>query len=277
MQGFYAYPSSPHVIKQVIQAAVERLNSSSGLNITTWEENDVAGYPLITPIIGSIDQADFLLADISRLNFNVTFEIGYAIAKSKRVFLTLNSGLKKDGLIDSVGIFDTLGYESYENSEQLTKLIQKIKSIEALPVNFAVDRRAPVYVVETPRRDELTLTLVSRIKKARLKFRSYNPAEDPRLSALDAIKKVAGSFGVAIPLLSSEMYNHDVHNIRAAFVAGLAVGFGIPFIVVQHFGGPIPLDVRDFAKTSRRTEGRGSGICGRDNRTSANVRTRSAG
>lgn len=252
LQGFYAYPSSPPIIKQVIQAAVARVDSS--LNIHTWEENDVAGYPLLTPILNNIDQSDFLLADISRLNFNVTFEIGYAIAKRKRIFLTLNAGLKKDTLIDSVGIFDTLGYESYENSDQLSKIIQTINSIDPLPIDHPVDRRAPVYIVETPRRDEMTLTLVSRIKKARLKYRSFNPAEDPRLSALDAIKKVAGSFGVAVPLLSAEMYNHEVHNLRAAFVAGLAFGFGLPFLLVQHYGGPVPLDVRDFANTIKHPD-----------------------
>lgn len=252
MKGFYAYPSFPPVIGQVITSSADLL--SSGVEFTTWEENDIAGYPLLSPILSNIDDSDFLLADISRLNFNVTFEVGYAIARGKRVFLTQNASLKKDERVEAVGIFDTLGYQTYSNSVELADLVQRIRSTEPLPTNYPADRRAPVYIVETPRRDEMTLTLVSRIKKARLKFRSFNPAEDPRLSALDAVKKVAGSFGVAIPLLSTEMYDYDVHNLRAAFVAGLAFGFGLPLLLVQHLGGPIPLDVRDFAKTIKHPD-----------------------
>lgn len=253
MHAFYAYPSDPPAVGQMIRSAKEKVNPAL-CEISIWEENDVAGYPLISPILTHIDQAEVLLADISKLNFNVTFEIGYSIAKGKRVFLTRNSGLKRDPLIDLVGIFDTIGYEAYENSDSLAKLLRKIKSIEPLPIKYLLDRRAPVYVVETPRRDELTLTLVSKIKKARLKYRSFNPAEDTRLSAIDAIKQVASSFGVVVPLLSSEMENADIHNIRAAFVAGLAFGFGTPCLLVQHYGGPVPLDLRDYVKTIKHPD-----------------------
>jgi hypothetical protein len=52
-------------------------------------------------------------------------------------------------------------------------------------------------------------------KKARLKYRSFIPIEDTRMSAEDAIKSVASSFGVAIPLLSKDMEGANVHNIGA--------------------------------------------------------------
>jgi hypothetical protein len=253
MRGFYAFPSLPTLIGQTIQTALAGLNPAV-CQITTWQENDIAGYPLVSPILASIDQSDFLAADISSLNFNVTFEIGYAIAKNKRVFLTRNSSLKKDALTDIVGIFDTLGYETYNNSDALVKLLRTINKIEPLPINYPADRRAPVYVVEPPRRDELTLTLISKLKKSRLKYKSYNPSEDTRLSATDAIKKVVGSFGVVVPLLSKEMEDSDLHNIRAAFVAGLAFGSGLPFLAAQHLGGPVPLDIRDFAKTIKHPD-----------------------
>jgi hypothetical protein len=251
MRGFFAYPSYPPQIGQVIQIAVGRLNPQ--FNITVWEENDVAGYPVISPILNNINQADLLIADVTRLNLNVTFEIGYAIAKDKRVFITRNEGLMKDPLIDLVGIFD-LGYETYDNSETLAKVLKQINSLDAIPTKYPIDRRAPVYIVEPPHRNELTLTLISKLKKTRLKYRSFNPAEDSRLSATDAIKKVAGSFGVVVPLLSKEMQDAELHNIRAAFAAGLALGFGLPFLAVQHHGGPVPVDIRDFAETIKHPD-----------------------
>ena len=78
--------------------------------LVPWEANDVAGYCLTDPVLERIGSADIILADITRLNFNVTYEIGYAIGKQKRVYLVRNKALTPDDkLVREVGIFDTLG------------------------------------------------------------------------------------------------------------------------------------------------------------------------
>jgi hypothetical protein len=64
--------------------------------------------------------------------------------------------------------------------------------------------------------------LVSRTKKARWRYRSFNPDEDVRLSALDAIRHVAQSAGVITPLQPASIHNAKEQNIRAMFVSGLA-------------------------------------------------------
>jgi len=48
-------------------------------------------------------------ADITRLNFNVTYELGYAIGLGKRGLPLVSKALKTDEqLINRVGIYDTL-------------------------------------------------------------------------------------------------------------------------------------------------------------------------
>ena len=74
------------------------------------------------------------------------------------------------------------------------------------------------------------------------------------MAAMEAIKHVASSHGVIIPVLSPMMRDRDIHNIRAAFISGLAHGMGKPTLILQDEGGEVPLDILDFAKTYRRLE-----------------------
>jgi hypothetical protein len=55
---------------------------------------------------------------------------------------------------------------------------------------------------------------------------------------------------VVIPLLSSSAVGAEVHNMRGAFLAGLANGMEKALCILQHGEDPVPLDYRDFVSTS---------------------------
>ena len=99
MKAFYAYPSSIADVTQVIHAAKRTLSATRrDLDLQLWEENDISGRPLTDPIFEGIAGADILVADITAMNFNVTFEIGYAIGLGKRIYRTrLGQNLQPPG------------------------------------------------------------------------------------------------------------------------------------------------------------------------------------
>ena len=189
------------------------------------------------------------------LNENVTFEIGYAIGSKKRCLLFVNSAQSGDHeLANRIGVFDTLGYERYENSETLTKLMVNRTDYSSMEFEVGINHQQPVYIVEPAKKNDAHLKLVSRTKKARWKYRSFNPDEDIRLSALDAIRHVAQSAGVIAPLQAASIQNSREHNIRAMFVAGLAVALEIPTLIIHAAEFSPPLDVRDFTKKYRHPD-----------------------
>ena len=249
--AFIAYPGKPPQIGYCIQAAVENLNRQQNrIEYTTWEENDIAGRPLVAPIFTKIDKSCLIVADVTKLNFNVTYEIGYSIGHNRRVFLVRNSTVESDDdLARLVGIFDTLGYENYENSDQLTELLLDQLDLAPLGTVGSLDRKSPTYILETPQRSEAMLRMVGRIKKARLQYRSFAPSEDTRLAALEAIAHVSNSYGVLIPLLEPAATDSTIHNMRAAFIAGLSHGMNKITLILRAKNGSAPLDLRDFAKT----------------------------
>lgn len=97
-------------------------------------------------------------------------------------------------------------------------------------------------------RDDFARQQHGQVKKARLEFRTFDPEEHGRLPSGEAINNVAQSLGVITSLLPSVREDAEVHNFRAAFVAGLAMGMDKPLLLLQEGEEPVPLDYRDLVK-----------------------------
>jgi hypothetical protein len=245
--AFYAYPSTPNELVQSIRTAIVGFNGiSSKFILEGWERNDISGIPLVEPIFAKISSGAFLAADVTYVNENVSFEIGYAIGIKKRCLLFVNGLLSGDReLANNIGIFDTLGYERYEESKSLAGLLHNRTEFKPIEFEAAINHQQPVYIVEPAKKNDAHLMLVSRTKKARWRYRSFNPDEDIRLSALEAIRHVAQSAGVIAPLQAESIQHSKEHNIRAMFVAGLSYALEIPTLIIHPAELSPPLDVRD--------------------------------
>lgn len=257
--GFVAYASQPAWVGDTIEAGLERLAQQIGPGkYGSWAENDIAGRFLADPILERIEGAQCLVADISSLNFNVTYEVGYAIAKGKRVVLVRNRAHTGDEVAKAdlrrVGIFDTLGFREYENGDEFAAILREIKDFDGLPIPTVVDTTTPVWMLQFPFNTEVQGRLIARLKKARLRFRSFDPSEQARLAANDAIESVANAYGVVIPLATNDMVDARIHNLRAAFSAGLSHGLAKSTLLLQSGDDPVPLDYRDLVQHYRHAK-----------------------
>lgn len=255
--AFVAYPSRDPQLLGIMRSSIQKANATASLiRFDSWEFNDIPGTPLISPILEKIDDSSFIVADITFLNPNVVYEIGFAIGKGKRVFLTrYRHSVGDRDMARRVGIFDTLGYFEYDDADHLATRLSTPIDETPLPFSLKVDVRAPAYVVEPPEKGTAATMMTSRLKKARYRYRSFNPTEDSRLSAVDAIRQVAISAGILVTLEHEQARDWAViHNLRALFVAGLADGMGKPLLILCPDGYDAPLDVRDEVKPYRYPE-----------------------
>jgi hypothetical protein len=255
--GFVAYASEPIEIGQTIEAALTayRRRKGESASLRSWKVNDIAGRFLAEPILDHIRASKCLIADISTLNFNVTYEIGFSIGLGRRTFLIRNRSVQADGAeMRRVGIFDTLGFQSYENASDLEAYILSMKDFSPLLPTKSPDPTNPIYLLQYPFNTDVQNRIVARVKRARLRFRSFDPSEMSRLSANEAIEGVASAFGVLVPLANNTMTDARVHNLRAAFVAGLAHGMERTTLLMQQGEDPVPLDYRDLVKSFKHPE-----------------------
>lgn len=252
-KDFIAYASSP----QVIGEAIEPINKSL-TEYKTWSQMDVLGNSINQEIWDAIDNCDNFVGDISVLNHNVIYEIGYAIGKKKNILLTSNKAVNEASKehIKEIGIFDTLGYKEYQNSIEFRDILQNEVGQNRIKFESNLQDRTstPIYLLEAKIKTDQVVRITSKIKKSALGYRSFDPVESTRLSPMDAISSVASSIAVVVSWLPESMSDSFNHNIRASFLAGLAHGMGKILYILQIYDSKTPIDLKESGYTCATSE-----------------------
>lgn len=253
---FVAYASRDEDNAAIVFEGVRRANSRPlPYKFEPWPYNDVVGRSLISPIIENIEQSPYVVADITYFNLNVVYEIAFAIGRQRRVILLKNSSIDGDkDLAKKVGIFDTLGYIEFSSVEDVRDILSAHYEEAPLSVAARLDKKAPIYVIEPGAGRHADVIVSSRIKKAGFKYRSFNPSEHMRMSAIETLRQVAASSGIVARLQEPDVRGSDIHNVRACFAIGLADGMGKPTLILHPPEVAVPLDLRDVAKPYRQPE-----------------------
>lgn len=245
-QHFVAYASQDKIHAETIRSAA--LESTSALiEYRTWREKDASGAPLGGSVERWIADAEGMVADITFVNDNVTYEIGLAIGLGRPLRLIRNESIALDDL-KAVGLLDTLLRDSFKTRNELVDVLTKSPA----PANHwrppHRNKEQPIFVLTPPTPTPFTTSLLSAVKKkARFKFRSFNNREISRLPALEAYDHAAASFGVIVTWQDTQSSDSRRNNQRAAFLFGIARGLEIPAILIAHDRSQLPSDISDLA------------------------------
>ena len=191
--AFFAFPSEPRNLRQTVEDAVSKSPANATLEITPWPKLNVVGLKLDDLIRDRINQADVLIADVTFPNFNVYYEIGYALALRKAVVPTSNSSFKDSKANASlIGVFDTIGQVRYENSDQLSA---QLYSCKFLPwVNKYVlpqDHNQPLFLLDTYRKTDFRNWLVQNIGNSQVQHLVLQAVD--RTAACDEVWLAVGA------------------------------------------------------------------------------------
>lgn len=249
--GFVAYPEASKIVTDAILGAIE-LPCQNGLKFKPWQKMNIVGFKVDDLIRDEINGATVLAADITYPNPNVFYEIGYAIGVGKPVIPIVNVAIDRSvQRIQKIGLFDTLGWATYNNAEDLHDLLSKWNSSAwASTYTRKKNHSQPLFILDTLKKTDFRNHIFHAVENSHLQFRSFDPSEVPRLTAAQAIAEVSSSAGIILPLLSLEVVDAEMHNLRASFALGLAHGFSVEALVIQYEHQPAPLDFRDFITNS---------------------------
>jgi len=259
-KGFFAYASAPPSISETIKAAVESINKIQVARLLTWESLQVGGKYLISEICSAIDEANFFCADVTTINANVLFELGYAIARDKRIWLIRDDSYtdaKKE--FDQLRMLTTVGYSPYVNVDQIIKGFFFEKPHETL--EETIFRQSVQPTLGPKGMEEAVVYLKSRVdteasvRVTRVLQDSKLPlvVDDPSETSVQPLswytQKLFGAISLATHFLSPSRDGHKLHNARYALISGIARGFDVStLMLVEQSDLLAPIDYRDSLK-----------------------------
>jgi hypothetical protein len=250
-RGVLLYSSDPPAIAATIEAAAEILDrTDKDGHWATWRDFQTAGQIIFCSICRAMRFADFIVADVTTLNFNVLFEIGFALGLELPVIPIRDTTITKDRRdFDELGLLDVHGYVDFQNAEALAASLLERLPVAAIPAPATQPSDSPLYVVKGPIETEGAVRMMSVIKKSPLRFKTYDAVETPRLALQEARQRIGSSQALFAYLLSPDREGARVHNARCALLAGLAMATAKIVVLIQEGNVRQPIDYRDVVLT----------------------------
>lgn len=244
---FIAFSSNDRLHSETINNACVAASTAES-SFVSWVAKDNSGSPLGRTVEHWIEESDSIVADITYINDNVTYEIGYAIGQDKPVRLIRNDTVTPSDL-RSIGLVDSLLYDKFRTQNDLERLLRS-RSTPVIPWHpQSRNKDQPIFVLSPPKPTAFHTALFSAIKKGiRLKFRSFNPQEIARLTAEEAWEQVCSSFAVIVSWSDIQDLDSRRNNQRAALIFGMARGRKIPALLIANYRSSLPVDLKDQAE-----------------------------
>ena len=264
---FYAYPYEPRNIEETITAAIETLQTDgvirrSRLRFRKWSDSSESGKRLISTILEQIDRNQVFACDLTYPNPNVSFELGYAIARFKRIFASLNPTIARADRNYGRIYFSLLNmaFTAYQNHQNLAESLVEEKPWESLQDTLLEDRfhrqlprlEAPtLFYMKPPLNTDSVIAVQEQFSRS--VFGESIILDDPNEYSSQILEwyaeKILVADAVVVHLLSTEHENHRIHNLRASIVAGLSRGFRKPMIMLAHTPYEPPVDYERWLVT----------------------------
>ena len=249
----FLYASQPENIATTVERAISDLRKREPLHRwVSWREFRSTGQMVFCSICKSMRFSDCIIADVTTLNFNLLFEIGFALGLEQPVVPIRDTTIVTDQeQFRELGLLDTVGYVDFQNSDALAEALVARLPVAPIPSPpVALNRDNPLYVLKGHIQTEGDVLLLSTLKKSAVRFRTYDVVETPRLSLHEARKQVEASLALVAHLLSPGRQGAIVHNARCALLAGIAMASGKAVLLVQEGAGHVRADVA--RRTARR-------------------------
>jgi len=253
---FFGFPGRPQHRVATLHDAMSKLRTDGTVVPKSWEELRTGGRYLIDSILEAIRDSDVSAFDLTAINLNVLFELGYAIGANRRIWIFRDKTVETRDW-NAVQFLTTVGYSPYVNSDDLVAEFYKQQPhlvrqtvYEASIAHAIVDApSASIFYLKALYDTDAELRISKRIREEGRTGLKVVVA-DPQEAALEPLgwyaQQITRAGIVVVHITEDEREGSHLHNARCAFIAGLAEGLGRPLLMLASGDYWSPLDYRDI-------------------------------
>ena len=255
---FYAYPTFPLSLSETIETAIPKLCKTGYVDIIGWKSLGVSGKFVIGKICEAIRKADIFLCDVTNLNPNVLFELGYAIAQDKRVWLSLDrTDPKAESNFKKTKILSTIGYRTYSNSDNLTEGFLSDRPFSEIEETLYRDLIEPqlhrsgrpnnLLYMKSSVETEASKRISQFLSNEKIHLFIDDPSEVSIQTLNWYIEHIVDSGYILVHLIDEERSKaNETQNIKYSFLAGLAYGLDRNVLMLAHHPYEPPFDYQQL-------------------------------
>lgn len=258
---FVAYASSPPARAEAVERAIESIQAGAVVDIVSWKSVSVGGRVIVSAICDEIRRRELFIAEVTGLNPNVLFELGFAISHRKRVWIIMDPNIERAKIdFDRFQLLTTIGYKPYSNSheiisgfyeEQPYNTLTHIVYEELLQTTNPAPSKPALLYLKSDIDTEASIRIARRVAAGPL----LSVIDDPKEVRVQPfswyVQQVSSALAVVCHLLSTDYRGWELHNAKHALIAGLAHGLGKPLLMLAHEPYVSPIDYRDLLRTHR--------------------------
>lgn len=258
LKGFYAYGSKPTHCGEFIEEAIKEINAASNeVTIKSWKQMNAMGELLISEILKEIQNADFFCADITDLNENVLFELGFAIGKGKKIWVTQDTSIIQSyNKFRELNLFTSVGYLSYTKSEDIVNrfLEKKEYSIEQniledfLGEKTDIKETHALLYLKSQFDTNYNQFIINRIKDSKLPAVIDDAVEVKVQPFTWYIEQILRVPAILVEFSSTNRTGYELQNAKCSFVAGLALGLNLKILMISERPYTTSIDYQEYLK-----------------------------
>jgi hypothetical protein len=257
---FFGYASKPELARETLHASAGLIAETGMATATSWEDLRVGGRVIIDRVLDAIDTSAVSVFDVSTVNQNVLFELGYSIARGRKVWLLLDkTDTHASRRWQQFRLLSTVGYQGWANSDDIRAaflreqphLADSTLYDDLIEPSLTPEIEASLFYLPSFHATEASKRLGRRLDvEARRGVRLVSA--DPTESAINPLawyaQKVYETAGTVAHFVAERRELAWLHNARTALVAGMAAGFERPLLMLAEEDYSPPLDYMDRLK-----------------------------
>lgn len=251
INAFFAYGSETPSCGEFIESAITEINNSGHpVNIKSWQEMSISGNFLITKILREIENCDLFCCDITNLNENVLFELGFAIARKKPIWIiqdiTISESFQR---FKEFILLSNLGYINYTSTKNIVsafidqkQYLSKKPLLDSLPVtNGESHEKKILFYLKSQIDQNYNQYIVEAIALNKIPV-LIDDSNENKVSPLSwYLENLLNIPAVLVEFSSVDRSNYQIHNAKCSLISGLALGFNkkCKFIAAQPYPSSI--------------------------------------